>query len=43
MRIKIYKADSNCCTNPLPGLTLIDNSGFAEYDIGMHKVRRIAG
>ena len=35
-------ADSNCCTNPLPALILFNKYCFDEYEIGMHKVGRIA-
>ena len=43
LKCKIYNADSNCCTNPLPVLILFDKYGFDEYEIGMHKVGRTAG
>jgi hypothetical protein len=43
LKCKIYNADSNCCTNPLPVLILYNKFGFDEYEIGMHKVGRTAG
>jgi hypothetical protein len=32
--LKIYNADSNCCTNPLPVLFLFNKYSFVEYEIG---------
>jgi hypothetical protein len=42
-KCKIYNADSNCCTNPLPVLILYNKYCFDEYEHGMHKVGRTAG
>jgi hypothetical protein len=42
-KCKIYNADSNCCTNPLPVLILYDKNCFDEYENGMHKVGLTAG